>query len=415
MKGMATMNWKNDINQLVKDLPNLHANFFHHIKKEDFYQRGEELKRDEKKMNTYAMVVGLAKMIALAGDAHTALEVPKNNRMPIECYWFEEGIYITKADLPFNEIISAKILAVEGFSIAKVIEKLTEMISHENIQFVKAQLPQLLVCTDVLYGLGICPKVEEVNIEIQGMDGAETQIILPSVKYAEWDRLIKQEDFLNREGLFNKDDFFNKGKHLPLYRRNGNLYYWKEELENGESLYVAYKKCKDMETLSVEEFCEDLKRTLEKGKKLKNMILDFRQNSGGNSELFRPFIEWLSDFQMVRQEITGRPFKVFVIVGRDTFSSALLNVYLLHFKTKATFIGEPTGGKPNCYGEVNYFTLNESGLSVRYSTRYYYLIEEYDLDSFYPEIIFDVSFKDYRENKDPCMEWIEQEVAEKNE
>ena len=126
--------------------------------------------------------------------------------------------------------------------------------------------------------------------------------------------------------------------------------------------------------------------------------------------MLRPFIDWLSDFQRIRNENTKQVFKIFVIVGRDTFSSALLNVYQLKFKTKAIFIGEATGGKPDCYGEVNYFKLRESGLSVRYSTRYYYLIEEYLQDSFYPEISCSVSIRDYLENRDPCMEWIKKEA-----
>jgi len=143
--------------------------------------------------------------------------------------------------------------------------------------------------------------------------------------------------------------------------------------------------------------------------RIESIVLDYRNNNGGNSELFKPFIEWLSDFQKERNENSKQLFKIFVIVGRDTFSSALLNVYLLKFKTKAIFVGEATGGKPNCYGEVKYFRLRESGLSVRYSTRYYYIIEEYWQDSFYPDINFSVSFSDYLEGRDPCVEWIKKE------
>ena len=39
--------------------------------------------------------------------------------------------------------------------------------------------------------------------------------------------------------------------------------------------------------------------------------------------------------------------------------------------TEAIFIGEPTGGRPNHFGEVKSFNLPNSGLSVRYSTKYF--------------------------------------------
>lgn len=391
------MNWELDLEQLAEDLPKFHNNFFHNISKQEFCEKTEKLKRKGKNMNAYSMVAELSKLIALAGDAHTALEIPKNNMLPIECYWFEEGIYITRTSPEFDGLINKKILEIDGVPLSEIIQELKEMISHENIQFVKAQLPGLLMCTDVLYGLEIAYSVEEVSLKVEGQDGSQTSLILPAVKYAEWERLV------------NKEDCKEKTIKLPLFRKNEGLYYWQQKIQDGKILYVNYKKCRDMESISVEKFAGELKDALEGDRETEGIILDYRNNRGGNSELFRPFIEWLSDFQKGRAEKFNRPFKIYVVVGRDTFSSALLNVYLLKFKTKAIFVGEATGGKPNCYGEVKYFKLRESGLSVRYSTRYYYLIEDYQVDSFYPDVDFGVSFKDYLENRDACVEWILEE------
>lgn len=389
------MNWSRDINQLMEDLPRLHHNFFHNITKEAFYEAAEKIKSREPEMNVYSMVVALSKLIALAGDAHTALEIPKNNRMPFACYWFEEGIYITKTLSPFEGILDNQILEIEGIPLSKIIQEFEAMISHENFQFVKAQLPELLVCTDILYGLGIALDVDEVSLKLESKHGSQVIVKIPAIKYGEWDKRGNLED--NR----------GKAEERPLFRKNRALYYWSEKIQDGKILYVNYKKCKEMENISIETFIEDLKATLEKKLEIEGIVLDYRNNGGGNSELFRPFIEWLSVFQTGRKDEFKQSFKIFVIVGRDTFSSALLNVYLLKFKTKAIFIGEATGGKPNCYGEVNYFTLQESGLSIRYSTRYYYLIEDYQVDAFYPDFNFEVKFRDYVENVDPCLEWIE--------
>jgi len=96
---------------------------------------------------------------------------------------------------------------------------------------------------------------------------------------------------------------------------------------------------------------------------------------------------------------------IFVILGRDTFSSALLNAYAFKNKTAAIFVGEPTGGKPNCYGEVEYLRLKNSGLKIRFSTVYYNVIEDDKQLSFYPEIECKVTFADYLGNRDACVEY----------
>lgn len=397
------MNWKSDINQLADDLPKLHNNFFHNISKEEFYDNVDRLIVDENNLNVYSIVVELSKLVALAGDAHTALELPKNNMLPIESYWFEEGIYITGTMPEFENVLHQKIIEIEGVPITEVVEKLTEMISHENIQFVKSQLPELLICTDVLYGLGIASSVEKVEVRIESQGGKQSSQLMASIKYNNWKMMVDKNEVSQGTNE-------TKASEIPLFRKNREMYYWKEKIKNGSILYVNYKKCKEMKSLTVENFVGNIKEILEKDLKIQHIVLDYRNNNGGNSELFRPFIDWLSNFQRVRNKDTKKVFNIFVIVGRDTFSSALLNVYQLKFNTKAIFIGEATGGKPDCYGEVNYFKLKESGLSVRYSTRYYSLIEEYSQDSFYPEIKFSVSIKDYLEKRDPCIEWIKKEA-----
>ncbi|MEI6101032.1 MAG: S41 family peptidase, partial [Eubacteriales bacterium] len=113
-----------------------------------------------------------------------------------------------------------------------------------------------------------------------------------------------------------------------------------------------------------------------------------------------PFIDWLGNYVK-----TGKA-KVFVIIGRDTFSSALLNAFSLKNKTGAILIGEPTGGKPNCFGEVQYFRLKNSGLLVRYSTQYYKCIKDDKMLSLFPDAECPLAFADFILNKDPCMDYI---------
>jgi hypothetical protein len=119
---------------------------------------------------------------------------------------------------------------------------------------------------------------------------------------------------------------------------------------------------------SVQAFGNRLLRAVRENEPEK-LVIDMRNNTGGNSTLLDPFIDALAECGHINQH-----GKIFVIIGRDTFSSALLNVYSLKNKTCAILVGEPTGGKPNCYGEVLRSKLEQSGLLISYSTKYYHLM-----------------------------------------
>nr|WP_281395931.1 S41 family peptidase [Clostridium aciditolerans] len=165
-------------------------------------------------------------------------------------------------------------------------------------------------------------------------------------------------------------------------------------------LYFKYNACKEMEDKSVFDFGKELIKFINKNQ-VDKLVIDLRNNSGGNSTLLEPFIEDLKACDKINKK-----GNLFVIVGRETFSSALLNVLLLKEDTNAIFLGEATGGKPNCYGEVERFTLKNSGLTVCYSTKYYKIIKDDSLPSFYPEVSLALTIENYIKNEDPFLDYV---------
>jgi hypothetical protein len=76
------------------------------------------------------------------------------------------------------------------------------------------------------------------------------------------------------------------------------------------------------------------------------------------------------------EDIASRPWlnrrgKLYVMIGRKTFSAAMTNAIDLHRMTEAILVGEPVGAAPNNWQEVRRFHLPNSGLRVGVSTRYY--------------------------------------------
>ncbi|MFW5827416.1 MAG: hypothetical protein ACOCU4_04955 [Alkalispirochaeta sp.] len=78
----------------------------------------------------------------------------------------------------------------------------------------------------------------------------------------------------------------------------------------------------------------------------------------------QPLIDGLS----LRHE-NGASYERSVIIGRDAFSFAVLNAITLKQEAGAQFVGEPSGGRPNHYGEVKMFELPNLGRTVQYSTK----------------------------------------------
>ncbi|MBP2658771.1 MAG: peptidase [Firmicutes bacterium] len=388
---MSNMDWQADLDQLAKELPLLHRNLFFNQAREQFSANINTLKECVNNMDRYRIVMEIAKIVAAVGDAHTMVALPQHNRLPFTCYWFQEGIFITSTLPKFRDLLHHKVVKIEGLSINKVIERLSGIIAHENQSLLMSQLPEYLICADVLLGLNIADNVKSVKITLENCNNEQLEVILPTIKYSDWQLDI----------LYEKE----RMSEVPFYRKNKDKYFWSEFDQVKKLLYINYNNCKNMTSYTVEEFSHQLIQDIKSNKDIEKLVIDLRNNGGGNSELFKDFLKWLSTFE--RLNCQGR---LFVIVGRDTFSSALLNTYYLKFNTNALFLGEPTGGKPNCYGEVKYLLLNSSGLYIRYSTKYYELIDDNSLLSFMPDVSFEVTFADYLKNLDPCIDWIYQEI-----
>ncbi len=135
-------------------------------------------------------------------------------------------------------------------------------------------------------------------------------------------------------------------------------------------------------------------------KKPGRLVIDLRHNKGGsyfpNNRLIK---------NVVSHHELNKKGKLFVIVGRNTFSSGILYAVDLRKKTNALFYGEPTEGKPNHFGDIRKLKLPNSNLLISYSTKYFKVSDE-NSDSFYPDKKIDLTINHLPENEDPFMNEI---------
>jgi C-terminal processing protease CtpA/Prc len=286
-----------------------------------------------------------------------------------------------------SSLIGCKVTHINDLEISEVIGQLRTVIAYENESFLKSQLPKYIRVAEVLYGLEIIDDLKELSIGVEYGDGIASKIQIKT--YTEEEISL---DYISIDNLLESIP--------PLYRRRSNENYWSQHLADNNILYINYNCCKNMKETGAIEFFSKVLEDIER-LRIGKIVMDLRNNFGGNSKLIEPFILGLKDWMGHNDA-----HRLFTIIGRDTFSSALLNAYSLKNDAGAILLGEASGGKPNCYGEVLYIELSNSKLRIRYSTKYYDIIEDDSQESLFPDIKFEVKFKDLIGCKDPVMEYI---------
>lgn len=381
--------WKQDLNQLREELPKKHLNLYFEKSEEDFFWEIDRLKEElaDGDMDHFVLISNIARIIASFKDAHTTLYIPGKWFLPFEFYWFMDGLYIIGGISRYSSLIGCKVTHINDIEIKEVNNRLKTVIAYENESFLKSQLPKYIRVAEVLFGLGLIDNLKTLSIGVEYGDGIASKIQIET--YIEE---VFSTGYINIDSLLD-----NKA---PLYRSRLGENYWSRHLADDDTLYINYNCCKNMKVIGANDFFSGVLEEVEK-LNVSQVVVDLRNNFGGNSKLLEPFIQGLRDW--IRNDDSHR---LFVIIGRDTFSSALLNAYSLKNDASAILLGEASGGKPNCYGEVQYLELLNSRLRIRYSTKYYDIIEDNSQESLFPDMKFDVRFNDYIRSRDPVMEYI---------
>ena len=354
--------WVEDIEYLKEELKKRHKNLFAYTEEESFNEKIENLKDMVNELDYEEMKVEISRVVASLRDAHTSLIFPAKRFIPLKFYYFNHGVYIINTCKGYEKLLFKKVLALGDMKIEEVLEELSNIISFENEYFFKAQSMKYMQIAEVLYGLLIIDTMDKVKITL---DEGEYEVLSCSF-----------------------EDLVYTNKRLPMYAKNDFSNLWFEVLESGE-LYIKYNSCREQGEESIGKKIENIICLIEK-ENIEKVTVDLRNNLGGDSTLFTPLIDYLKNSEKINKKENLK-----VIIGRETFSSALLNAYTFKNSTNAKIIGEPSGGKPNCYGEILRITLPNSKLVITYSTRFYKLIEDDSVMALYPEEVLLESIEDY--------------------
>jgi hypothetical protein len=374
--------WEKDIDYIADKLPKKHKNMFFKLNEEEFKNGINELKGQLNQINDAEIKVSLSQIVASIGDAHTSINFSAEKMFPLEFYWFNDGIYLINTSEDYKDFKYKKLKKINNKDINEIIERISLVVSHENEAILKSQIPLRIALPELLKGLNIIENVESATFTFE--DNSEKSI---NVKALDGEEVF--------ENIFGKD---REGENIPLYMQNKDKYYWFKHLEDKKTVYFNYSQCMEIKEKPFKEFSAELMNVINT-KGVEKLIIDIRNNGGGNSMILENLINEIGKSEL------NKKGKLFVIIGRRTFSSAILNAIELNNNTDAIFVGEPTGGKPNHYGEVKSFELPNNKITVRYSSKYFKNYDK-DMDTLVPDKNIELTIEDYINNVDPVLEYI---------
>jgi len=134
----------------------------------------------------------------------------------------------------------------------------------------------------------------------------------------------------------------------------------------------------------------------------RRLVIDIRENTGGNGALNRYPVQ-----QILRRPAIDRSDRLFVVIGRRTFSAGQQFTNLLEAWTQATLVGEPSGQRPSQYGDHRPLPLPGLGLTAQISSVFHQAPNEFDVRVAVPPRFYTpLDSRSYRQGIDPAIEAI---------
>ena len=375
--------WTQDLDTLTTQLPRLHPNLFFHVSRADFNQAAADLRAAIPSLSDVEVMAGMARITAMPGDGHTNLFLTQRNSMfrllPLQLKWFQDGLFVVAVGQAYPRAAGARVIQIGTVPLDDAYQAVSAIISHENDSWVRDQSPNYLVNADLLQALKIAPSNSSVTFQLED---AASQF---TVDIASLDPNTSTRNTIIPDP--------NTG-FTPLYRQHNDRYYWYTYFESSRTFYFAYNVCEDQSDLPFAQFNAQLWQAFD-ASHAELFVIDLRNNSGGNSAVINPFL--ISG--AARANLISS-VRAAVIIGQHTFSSGILDAIQLK-QGPVIFVGEPSGGSPNSYGEVQTLVLPNSQLNVSYSTRYFNT--GYPDGPLMPDVAVPIYSADYFARHDPFL------------
>jgi hypothetical protein len=402
--------WEQDLAYAARKLSQLDLSFAPAARTQ-YLKQIAELETHVQKLDDAHLMVGLAKAVALADNAHTRLYLVRTRTVvrqyPIRVWWFRNELRVIRATPEHSDLLGCEVSKIGTHSAADALERVTPLYSGSKT-WAQYMSTYTLTGAEILRGLDLIPDMNHARWTFRCANGTRSVDFEPT-PLRKQDRTVEAwpnlapRSFEPEPGLVGLQ--FSS---VPLYLSHLEKNYWFEVQGDSGLLYFQFNRCAGQADEKISEFGERLESAW-RDPKVHTLVVDLRFNTGGNLDLAKDLMAHL------QQEAAGRP--VYVIIGRATFSAGLYHAAQWKQWGKATFIGEPAGDRLDFWSEGGNVNLPNSQIAVHFADSFHsYSRKEYpdrkpyfedlSIDSLAPDYSVSPSFADYAAGRDPAMDMV---------
>lgn len=381
---LTTEHWNENIEFVSETLKNHHPDPFLYSDELIFDQKLGELRNRLDVFEDHEVLIELIAAVASLKDGHTAIRGGfsfLSGQFPFQLVAYSDGVFVTSANSDNQRLVGSRLVSIGGVSAEEALARVFTITPHDNPMTQLARAPAFLSIPEAVNALGLAESREHASFVFQQTDGSEYRFDAKPVSFEE--KLYWEADAVPSE--------------RPLRRQRRERSYWSEYLEDAGLLYVQFNRVRNDDEQSIAEFAAEM-GSFEASTGPRCVLLDIRDNGGGNGFLNSPIVEWAMNSASAKRD------RFFVAIGRGTFSAAQKLATRLELETDVLFIGEPTGSRPNHFGDSESHQLPHGDLTLSVSSIYW---EDAGIgdsrDALRPDIPISESSEDFFGGSDPVL------------
>ncbi len=392
----STIRWREDLGVLQRELPRTHKNLFHTTTPEAFNGAIDALVAAVPNRTDDELAVGIGRIVASIDDGHTHLNFGQPalgfRMLPVRFHQFKDGIYIRAASPEHAALAGARVLSIEGHPVDEVWTATAAITPRDNDSGLRAMNAVHMAIPEILHALGLTASKDKVTLRVE-KNGRPSDVALTPLPIMEMRRMKTV-------------DARPDAVPVPLAMESPDSNFWFRYLEGERLLYVKYntvywQKKENGEYQSPGEFFNEV-FTYADAHPVDKLVIDVRDNGGGNNTLNLPIVHGI-----IKRDALNRRGHLFVITGRNTFSAAQNFVNEMEKHTNVLFAGEPTGARPNHYGDPTPVKLPNSGIEIRVSTLFWQDAHPADdREATAPQLSVEPTAADYIAGRDPALDAV---------
>lgn len=386
--------WLEDLESLARELPRRHVAPTTERPLDAFRADVEQLRSRLPSMSREAIVVEFARLAASFGDSHTELSLAQDRlgfrRFPIGLYFFDNDLRVIAVARAHEELLGTRLVAIGAHPIAEVLDRIRPVVGDDygNPYEIRHSGPGFVLIPELLVGLGLAAPGQPIEYVFETDAGQRLTRSFTAVPFQQAAQSI------TARVVSPADE--------PLFMAQRDLWYVAERVDASDVAYVRVTRSQNQGGRESLGAFANRVATMIAGPDVRRVVVDLRQNTGGNFHTTEPLVRAVCDAAK-----RGAIARVYVILGRHTYSAAVVLAAQLKHGCDALFVGEVPRAVPNRQADVERFTLPNSRLEITYSSR---LRQPFPELADATEIPLDFpappTWSSYRAGRDPALEAI---------